>query len=613
MEDSVRPTDVAFKAMFERAYRTWAQLCSSLKEGDDQQLQLSCLRKLDNIFPHFPRLPADLLVRSPVEGIAIAGGKSSWEASKTPGDIPSFEHDLHLQMATSVPRPVSIAPTNDRPSGLCLLRKENGEDHTTILILAWTYILSARWAELLPDSTSLEYEESETPQTGSPPDEEPGSVVVDLGDTDDSACRWWAAVLAPGQGWTAQVRLHDRKALYSPWSMTLDIGCQLKLSSSSSNRSGGPSKPTPASYREAMAYLDSYVCRHGLYDQSRAALAAALFVPVATFDRCIINLPAPRLSHGASKEAGSPGQPPLAVPQDLVDRLLPLSCNARGMKSLLYSVLYEPDVPCNLSGAWVQGTLAYLEKKEPSQIVSALMMRDPAIGCLWVGATLMGVNQKSLEETSKGLWKVDLNVAALTGTVMSFMQESISPLSLGANHISKADECRMRHLCHPITGFPPVAFPPFGSTALSDTEAEVRSHVDCRISHALEFKQFTWVTKNANRQPDCTSAPVLRTKNGIEPMKEGDVPVPTEAQKRAAEVCSMNATNDVFLWLRDVIPASLPNIDAAEQRIVVDHGHTWPASERYIFEHEWVKVSHPEDVAETATAHSDVTDVTVLG
>lgn len=45
------------------------------------------------------------------------------------------------------------------------------------------------------------------------------SITVNIGDVDEDAARWWAAILAPGQGWKAIVsRSHDAVYL-SPWSV----------------------------------------------------------------------------------------------------------------------------------------------------------------------------------------------------------------------------------------------------------------------------------------------------------------------------------------------------------------------------------------------------------
>jgi hypothetical protein len=41
-------------------------------------------------------------------------------------------------------------------------------------------------------------------------------MVVELGKLTDEAARWWAAVLAPGEGWKVAIP-YERWPLLSPW------------------------------------------------------------------------------------------------------------------------------------------------------------------------------------------------------------------------------------------------------------------------------------------------------------------------------------------------------------------------------------------------------------
>lgn len=59
------------------------------------------------------------------------------------------------------------------------------------------------------------------------------------------------------------------------------------------------------------------------------------------------------------------------------------------------------------------------------------MKRDPSLGFLWFGAFIIGTQTRSLQEACQAWWKIDLYVAAWTGTLMSFIQEPVSTLPLG--------------------------------------------------------------------------------------------------------------------------------------------------------------------------------------
>ena len=53
-----------------------------------------------------------------------------------------------------------------------------------------------------------------------------------------------------------------------------------------------------------------------------------------------------------------------------------------------------------------------------------------------------------MQEARQAWWKIDLHVAAWTGTLMSFIQEPVSTLPPGIEEISRADECRLMYLSH---------------------------------------------------------------------------------------------------------------------------------------------------------------------
>lgn len=100
-----------------------------------------------------------------------------------------------------------------RTRQLYLFPRELGEsnDHITLLILAWTYILSG-----------LEYSHHESKwddqnvlcqdiPTNS------ANVNIDLGDIGDDAARWWLVVLAEEGGWKTSVSTGRGEILHPPW------------------------------------------------------------------------------------------------------------------------------------------------------------------------------------------------------------------------------------------------------------------------------------------------------------------------------------------------------------------------------------------------------------
>lgn len=186
--------------------------------------------------------------------------------------------------------------------------------------------------------------------------------MVELGNLTAEAVRWWAAVLAPGEGWRSAIP-HERWQLLSPWSVTKEFdNVTLFLTSSASHTHAH--SPTPASFEAALQYIEAYSALHSANTQSWTALAAAVLLPLAKLDNRKVRLHLPR---GLCRQPVEKAAPKASLSEDYrphLDRLLTLSANAPGMKAVLGSVFYQPGIPANACGAWLQGTMAVLQSKE---------------------------------------------------------------------------------------------------------------------------------------------------------------------------------------------------------------------------------------------------------
>lgn len=186
---------------------------------------------------------------------------------------------------------------------------------------------------------------SATPENAQSP------VVVDVGDVEDGATRWWAVVLSVNGGWHATIRNTTGGLLHSPWSTTLKSERAFILSAKP-NMSSDTTKHSPASFNSALRYLSEYCSLHGVEEQSQAALAAALLIPTANSGRKIIGLAVPQLSQQSPTQDERTPIPPAPIGGlRQLDRLLTLSCNAMGIKALLKSIFFEPGVTSNICGA----------------------------------------------------------------------------------------------------------------------------------------------------------------------------------------------------------------------------------------------------------------------
>ncbi|KAG6091548.1 hypothetical protein E4U30_006722 [Claviceps sp. LM220 group G6] len=116
-------------------------------------------------------------------------------------------------------------------------------------MLGWAYVLSQRWSELIPGAQAIEYTNSSAALSeGGGGFEKTDGRVIDLGVITDEALRWWAAVLAPGEGWTARIN-HNGVYLRSPWSVSLRSSKNLILTFRTKWSRDG--RTTPPSYSTA--------------------------------------------------------------------------------------------------------------------------------------------------------------------------------------------------------------------------------------------------------------------------------------------------------------------------------------------------------------------------
>jgi hypothetical protein len=297
-------------------------------------------------------------------------------------------------------------------------------NYIVVLVLAWTYVLSARWAELIPGACISKGETLDTDVTHQEDANLPNSVIVNVGEVEGSALEWWRAVLLAHGSWNASIRTNTGATLCSPWSVKIQnsfrftVVAEKKLPDCESNWK-------PLTFDTAMDYLMAYCHLHGLERQCELAFAAALLIPVAKYDNRKILLPVSQTPHPGERSLGT-AQPNPFIRRNVkcLDQLLTLSCNAKGLKSILISAFFEQDVECNIYGAWLQGLFAFLDSekaRDRSRLLYTLVRRDPNLAILWVGAFITGADARCFQEARSGWWKVDLSASAWTETLASFV------------------------------------------------------------------------------------------------------------------------------------------------------------------------------------------------
>lgn len=580
----MRSSAETLRDYYTRGYRTWSRLCqkAAAHQGFPRDLvdfQRACRR---HPFLH------NQLVLKPGHTL-LATGTSTWQVGDGNGDcdLPSFQQDYSVPVTTRHPVDISV---EDSPEQFPTWFGDQG-NHVCALTLAWAYVLSARWAEILPGgraeiqytNSCVAWEPSATTSAVSCGK----AIPVDIGPAPDASARWWGAILAPNQGWTVCLRNNGDRHL-APWSTNLaptdrpfvlvrkpilsEVRCCYA--------------PVPSSILAA-CHISAYVAHHGVEDQNRAAFAAALMLPTARRVKGMVSLPAPRLPSPDSVSNRSSNQ---AGPMSMwghnihhLDKLLTLSCN-NSIQSLLGSAMFEPGIPCNVYGAWIQGAFAALGwghgKADIQVITGALMARNPKLGFLWLGAALVDMQGFVLNEMQTLSYPIDLTIAGWTGTLVSFIQEPGQDTAPDNESISRADECRLLFLTQSVNheSRPVIHCQPFGMTALSDCTAEVQEHARCGSRHQLSYSGWTW---------DCKSGPLACDHYpGSLMIPEERTPAPDDKEQKMLEegqsevdYSHMDCETDISRDLTDRMLMWLRGTNGS------------PVAERETQEHEWIGYS----------------------
>ncbi|KAF2272838.1 uncharacterized protein EI97DRAFT_483213 [Westerdykella ornata] len=572
MDDAIRISDEQFRSIYERSFKRWARLYSHVTK--DSPPPAYCLFTKDAFSQH-PFFPRNLSLKHD-NGQVFASGLSVWGSTGATCNhrLPTFRQPVRIGVTRKDPVSLSISETAQRESSYppWFARDEN---YLAVLILAWAYILSARWTEIIPEPCSLRYTDCQATYQDATTSHLQNAINIDIGNVDPEETRWWAAVLAPGQGWQATMAL-EQDSFSSPWSIRLQSGPQFCLSRV---MNASPSPHMTPSFSEACSYLNRFCEYHNIIDQSHAALAAPEAItdlPFTCYDG--------QLHHDWIHQGHH------------LDKLLTLSCNTTGIRPMLLGIFYKPSVECNAVTPWLQGALAainHLAGNDLYVLGRMCMERAPEVAYLWLGCTILGLQKKLLQDVRFGLIPTDLHAAVWSGTVQSFIQQPVSHPLVVHGHVARADECRLLFLSqkNQHARVPVCQWKPFGATPLEDVDVEVRVHAECE-AHGLQYQGFFWDCTNDELEFQSLDEEeaVAHIPRSRSPAQEiggaGQVPVFYEALDRRKEVISENATRSILGWLRF-------------------DGHAW--HEREIWKHEWFDMydSDEEDVGWNEVCSND--------
>ncbi|KAG6092334.1 hypothetical protein E4U14_000766, partial [Claviceps sp. LM454 group G7] len=471
--DSPQPDSATLKQYYERGYRLWHGLYLAALSSP---LDVTAL-DFQHAFSSHPYFVPELRLDTRCNGTLYATGTSTWKTSTGDCSLPSFEKKYKI--------PVT--------AGDSVI--DGG--HISLLMLAWAYVLSQRWSELIPGAEAIKYTNSSSALS------ESGERFQRNG--------WPRRRPRTREGWAARI-YHRGKDFRSPWSNTLSPG----------------GHESPPSFSTAVQYIADYAKYHGIEDQSRAAFAAALLIPTRRSISKTFRWPRPAWHNKPPELFAEQCWPPWGEDSDQLDKLMTLSCNVIGMLPLLCSSFVDPDLPCNVSGAWMQGAFAALdepEAKKPDVLRSMLLQRSPHLGFLWLGAILSDIQGHIMDYARPVVYSIDLHSTAWTATFGMFFQRPRIEARL--MFLSQAES---------HSELPLVPFPPFGTIAVRDCVLEVQLHASCSGSHGLLYAGWAW---------DCLGNVKVVQDSGSRPMA-----IRYDKLDQDLDISVLMTTN-IFTWLRE--------------------------------------------------------------
>ncbi|RKU46438.1 hypothetical protein DL546_006752 [Coniochaeta pulveracea] len=213
---------------------------------------------------------------------------------------------------------------------------------------------------------------------------------------------------------------------------------------------------------------------------------------------------------------------------------------------LLWSVFWEPGVPCHCAGAWLIPVATALKPIIESKNMERLAR------CIVDSLTKLVQYPHT---------QPDMDSAAWSGKAQSFLHiHPAGPYLRPDGTVSRADVWRLRHECHTeyegdLFEYPPsYGWPPFGRMREEDVELELRPHFHC--SHRWAYSHWSWLPANvigvelptthttaSPYSPSC-EPPITRSTNAADAGKPRQHRFPAKAVFEA----SKQATMSIFWW-----------------------------------------------------------------
>jgi hypothetical protein len=495
-ENIVEPAVEQVELVLQNSHRTWTVY--EREAGNDTTIVEACFQP-HNFLGAIPAFPSGWLcgcdtLRHPK--LESHGGKfkqlflkgnAFWTTSTSTCRLEPKQ--LSKQILAGVSRPLVINLQKDTcfdewpgvRNQTCLAKG----NYLAVLTVAWAYIFSARWLELSTHCSTGQSNRGITYRTYADSPKNANSLELDLGDASNKAARWWQALLAQGQGWSATVNF-DGREYHSPWAVSMSNEQTFSLITHSTQTPGQDS--AAPSFDTSVNFLVDFCNLHGIHDQCLAALSVVILLPMSG---STISLPQPK--HYISKPANSIFSDSIAAQAARIPFYMALSGNSKGVVALLSGAFFNPAIDCNLVSPWLQPIFDILDPMVQARrlvhVLNILSIRQSRLAFLWLGAVIVGANRHVMQMARYGSPPISLDAAAWTRTSHSFIDTKPKPAERW--RIGRKDDCRLLFSMNSEFREVPICpWKPFGYIQLEATEIEIRLHSRC--GHTFEYIGWRW-------------------------------------------------------------------------------------------------------------------------
>ncbi|MCJ1356816.1 MAG: hypothetical protein MMC33_006812 [Icmadophila ericetorum] len=407
------------------------------------------------------------------------------------------------------------------------------------------------------------------------------SIEVYIGAVTEDAARWWAAILAPGQGWKAIIA-EDGSQMIPPWLICMPSTPKFVIRRTTTVGKASALLAPPSSNR-AFEILEDFYRLHSVGSQFLAALAAAITLPAHRFWGRPTRLPMPAMHRTQQRPFNDFDPQYIKDLKDQIPHYLTVGGDFIGIISSLRGLFWEPRITCNLASAWLHPPnieVPNLEdvKSVPGRFeettVRICAIRRPEIAPLWLGAAITGLTPLIMREVKSGTPPLNRYAAAWFDSPQHFVESPTHESPAESSFIRRSDVWRLTHILNEDGGYPgaPLTpWEPFGKTRLQDTTLSVQIHQKCR-DHRLTYVSWSWE------------------------LDDGTCLIDKPPEALASLTSSSNIEEDISVAkkLPSVFRDSWPESDTASEQAtscifqyVTVGGEGFPPSERDVYMHDW--------------------------